>query len=293
MTASLRAEPFDALAEVGAGAGARAESDAAPRRQVRIGQVWIDAVTLDETLAAITALVDAGGGGSVFTPNVDHIVMLDRDARFRAAYGGASLALADGMPVLWASRLLGTPVPEKVSGSDLVLPLMRLAAAAGWRVYLIGGQPGTAEAAGTRFASEVGVNVVGHDAPMLSPTGACADEAAVFARIRQAGPDLVLVAFGAPKQELWIERARPALGAAVAVAVGASLEFVVGRVRRAPRWMSRAGLEWLYRLAQEPRRLWRRYLVRDPQFLLVVARTFLRPRHRRVRRAHTPSPAQE
>jgi N-acetylglucosaminyldiphosphoundecaprenol N-acetyl-beta-D-mannosaminyltransferase len=95
----------------------------------------------------------------------------------------------------------------------------------------------------------------------------------------------VFVAFGAPKQEFWIERARPALGAAVAVAVGASLEFVVGRVRRAPAWMSQAGLEWLFRLGQEPRRLWRRYLLRDPQFLLVVGRGFLRPRRLRVRTA--------
>jgi N-acetylglucosaminyldiphosphoundecaprenol N-acetyl-beta-D-mannosaminyltransferase len=262
--------------------------DAAPARRgrrVQIGHAWVDAVTLDGALATVRDLVRAGEGGSVVTPNVDHLVMLEHDARFRDAYARASLCLADGMPVVWAARLLGTPVPEKVSGSDLLLPLVRLAAAEGWRVFLVGGGPGTAAAAAARFEAELGLRVVGHAAPMLTPAGEAADEGALFARIRAARPDLVFVAFGAPKQEFWIERARAALGPAVAVAVGASLEFVVGRVKRAPAWMSRAGLEWLYRLAQEPRRLWRRYLLRDPQFLLIALRTARRPRATRVRGA--------
>ena len=261
---------------------------AAGWQRVRVGQVWMDALTMDETLDAIVALVEAGKGGAVFTPNVDHIVMVERHARFRAVYGRASLALVDGTPVLWASRLLGTPLPAKVSGSDLVLPLAQRAAAARWRVYLIGGGPGTAAAAAARLSSGLGVDVVGFDAPMLAADGAHADEAEVFARIERARPDLVFVAFGAPKQEFWIERARPALGSAVAVAVGAGLEFLVGQTRRAPRWMSAAGLEWLHRLAHEPRRLWRRYLLRDPQFALIVAHTFLQPRRLRLRRADAP-----
>ena len=147
--------------------------------------------------------------------------------------------------------------------------------------------------------STFGVNVVGHDDPVVSPAGVAEDEAAVLSRIRHARPDLVLVGLGAPKQEFWIERARPSLGPAVAVAIGAGLDFVAGNLRRAPRWMCATGLEWLYRLAQEPRRLWRRYLVRDPRFLLVVARTLLEPRRARMRdqlvsrieRAQHPQPS--
>src|SRR4051812_8757280 len=176
--------------------------------RVRIGDVWLDALTLDETLDAVAGLVHAGQGGSLFTPNVDHLIMAGEDPRFREAYDRASLALVDGMPVLWASRLLGTPLPEKVSGSDLVLPLVRRAALEGWRVFLVGGAPGVAESAARVFAEQYGVEVVGQDAPMLSRAGESPDEAALHERIRHARPDLVFVAFGAPKQEFWIERAR-------------------------------------------------------------------------------------
>lgn len=254
-----------------------------PRRpRVRIGALWVDAVTFDGALAAIAELVAAGRGGAVYTPNVDHVVVAEGHARFRDAYARASLALPDGMPVVWASRLLGTPVPEKVSGSDIVVPLARLAGRARWRVYLLGGAPGVAGRAKATLRGGFGVNVVGVDAPIVSPDGVCADEAAVLARIKGARPDLLLVAFGAPKQELWIDRCRPALGPAVAIAVGASLDFLTGHAARAPRWMSRAGLEWVYRLLREPRRLWRRYLVRGPRFVAIVARTAQRPRGDRV-----------
>jgi N-acetylglucosaminyldiphosphoundecaprenol N-acetyl-beta-D-mannosaminyltransferase len=267
-------------------------TDAAPaptypartRGRVRIGELWMDALTFAEALDEIAALVAAGRGGSVLTPNVDHIVTAESHAGLREAYRRASLSLVDGMPVLWAARLLGTPLPEKVSGSDLVMPLMRRAAAEGWRVYLVGGAPGVAAEAAEKLRRQCGVNVVGHDAPMVRADGSSQDEASLVRRIERARPHLVLVALGAPKQEMWIERMRATLGAAVAVGVGASLDFVVGRVKRAPVWMSRVGLEWLYRLASEPRRLWRRYLLRDPQFLFTVLRTMREPRARRLSR---------
>lgn len=247
-------------------------------RRIRIGALWIDAVTFSGALDRIAALVDRGCGGAVFTPNVDHVVLADDDARFRDAYQRASLALPDGAPIPWAARLLGTPIPEKVSGSDLVIPLARLAAARGWRVFLLGGAPMVAERVAERLARDFGVAVVGRESPMIDASGIGETDEAILRRIRAARPHLLLVALGAPKQELWIDRHRQALGAVVSVAVGASLDFLAGHVPRAPRWMSRAGLEWLYRLAREPRRLWRRYLVRDPRFLLIVARTARLPR---------------
>jgi len=253
------------------------------RTRVRIGSLWIDALDFADALDEIAALVRSGSGGAIFTPNVDHVVMAERDARLRAAYDAASLALVDGMPVLWASRLLGTPLPEKVSGSDLVMPLARVAAAHGWRVYLLGGGPGTAAAAAEWLRAFCGVHVVGHDDAVITLDGSGPGEDAVLQRIRRARPQLVLVALGSPKQELWIHRVRHHIRPAVAIGVGATLDFVAGRVRRAPPWMSRLGLEWLYRLAQEPRRLWRRYLVQDPAFLWILARTLLLARSRRTR----------
>jgi N-acetylglucosaminyldiphosphoundecaprenol N-acetyl-beta-D-mannosaminyltransferase len=241
--------------------------------RVRIGQLEVDSVTFDEALARIAELVDRRNGGAVFTPNVDHVVKSEEHLEFRQAYSRADLCLADGMPILWASRLLGSPLPEKISGSDLVVPVAHLAAERGWRLYLLGGGPGVAAEAGDKMARELGVRVVGTDSPVVRSDGGIDDPEQTLERVRAARPDVVLVALGAPKQELWIDRFGSHIRPAVAIAVGGSLDFIAGRVKRAPAWMSRAGLEWLFRLVHEPRRLWRRYLVEDPRFAAIVART--------------------
>jgi N-acetylglucosaminyldiphosphoundecaprenol N-acetyl-beta-D-mannosaminyltransferase len=251
------------------------------RGVLSLGRVCVHAVTLSAALDRIDALVSAGRGGFVVTPNVDHVVIADRRDDFRDAYAAADLSLADGMPILWASRLLGQPLPEKISGSDLVLPLMRRAAERRWRVFLCGAAPGVADAAAERLRRDLGVEVVGTAAPYVrvGPGEPDPEGDAAVAAIRAAKPDLVLVAFGAPRQELWMHRRRAELAPAILLGIGASLDFVAGRVRRAPRWISNAGLEWLWRLAREPRRLWRRYLVDDPRFAAIVWRE-LRARRR-------------
>jgi N-acetylglucosaminyldiphosphoundecaprenol N-acetyl-beta-D-mannosaminyltransferase len=248
------------------------------RERVRIGRLEIDAVSFPEALERIAELVDRRGGGAVFTPNVDHVVKAEQRPDFVRAYSRADLCLADGMPLVWASRVLGSPLPEKVSGSDLVLPMMRLAGERGWRVYLLGGRPGAAKKAAKRFIDELGVHIVGIDSPTVAPDGSGETSEHALERLRASTPDLLLVAFGAPKQELWIDRFADRIAPAVAIGVGGSLDFVAGEVRRAPAWMSRAGLEWLFRLLQEPRRMWRRYLVEDPAFIAIVARTRRRAR---------------
>ena len=241
--------------------------------RVRIGHLEIDSVTFPGALARIAELVERRDGGAVFTPNVDHVVKAESHTEFRRAYSRADLCLADGMPLVWASRIIGSPLPEKISGSDLILPLARLAGERNWRVFLLGGRPGVAEKAAKRLAREYGVAIVGTDCPTVTPDGASDQAEETLERLRTARADLVLVAFGAPKQELWIDRFADRLGSAVAIGLGGSLDFVAGEVSRAPAWMSRAGLEWLFRLLQEPRRLWRRYLVEDPAFIPVVLRT--------------------
>jgi N-acetylglucosaminyldiphosphoundecaprenol N-acetyl-beta-D-mannosaminyltransferase len=250
-------------------------------RRMNIGRVPVDSVTFAQAIDAIDALVARGQGGTVFTPNVDHVVQAEENARFRDAYEASALSLVDGMPVLWASRLMGSPLPEKVSGSDLVVPLLERAAARGWRVFFLGGLPGSAEGARDLLVERIpGLHVVGVASPRIEVDGASATatHGAIVEVLREARPDLVLVALGAPKQELFshaiAERVRPA----VLVGVGGTLDFISGKVRRAPSWMSSSGLEWLYRLGQEPRRMWRRYLVRDPKFLLIVLRELRRAR---------------
>jgi N-acetylglucosaminyldiphosphoundecaprenol N-acetyl-beta-D-mannosaminyltransferase len=246
------------------------------RRRVHIGGLPIDALDLQGAVSAIEELVSGGKGGAVFTPNVDHVVEFDQNPRLRDAYRAADLSLADGMPVVWASRLLGPALPERVAGSDLVLPLMQRARARGWRVFLLGGQEGVAALAAKKLSGSLpGLEIAGTLAPRIDMSEPRERRAEVVDAVRAARPHLVVVGFGAPKQELWIHEAREALEPAVLLGLGASIDFIAGTVPRAPAWMSRVGLEWIYRLAREPRRLWRRYVLKDPKFALILARTLL------------------
>lgn len=247
--------------------------------RVRIGDIAFDALGFEETLDAIERLVDGGKGGAVFTANIDHVVRARNDARFREAYAAASISLCDGTPLLWASRALGTPLPAKVAGSDLLAPLLERAARRGFRVYLLGPAPDVAQAAAAKMQRE-GVTVAGVDSPSVPADGS--GDAPALAKLVAAKPQLVIVSLGAPKQELFIQRNAAALRPAVSLGLGASLEFYVGAARRAPRWMQRSGLEWLYRLIREPRRLARRYLVDDPAIVPILWRTARTPRSQRL-----------
>jgi N-acetylglucosaminyldiphosphoundecaprenol N-acetyl-beta-D-mannosaminyltransferase len=244
--------------------------------------VPIDPVTLGEALDRVARLVEAGDGGTVFTPNVDHVVLADENPAFREAYAASSLSLVDGTPVLWACRLLGHPVPEKVSGADLLRPLAQRAAREGWRAYLFGGAPGVAGRAATRLRVDFpGLAVVGAEGPQVDLSAPPETRLAAVRRIQRARPHVVLVALGGLKAELWTREFAEALKPAVLIAVGAALDFLTGAQRRAPAWMSRAGLEWLHRLASDPRRLAARYLLRDPKFAPLVLRLLWDRRARR------------
>jgi N-acetylglucosaminyldiphosphoundecaprenol N-acetyl-beta-D-mannosaminyltransferase len=257
-----------------------------PRRRIKIGSVWVDVLSFDEALREVEELVDRKDGGAVFTPNVDHVVKAAANAAFNRAYRRADLSLADGMPLIWLSKILGSPLPERVAGSDLLMPTLQLAARRQWRVYLLGGAPGVAAEVTTLLTEKIGVTVAGWDDSRIESDGS--DRAGdSIARAAAARPDLIFVALGPPKQELWIERARDRVKPAVLLGVGASLDFLVGKYKRAPQWMGDAGLEWAYRLAQEPRRLWRRYLLEGPRFLGIALRTWRLPRSRRIAEVHT------
>lgn len=241
-----------------------------------LGPVRIDCLTRAEALEVVDALVAEGAGGAVFTPNVDHVVIAHEEERMRSAYARADLSIADGMPIVWTSRLFGTAIPERVAGSDFVPLLLARAAEKQWRVYFLGGASGVAAQAREKMlARHPTLQIVGVDSPRFDVDEPHELQAPVVARVKMANPHLVLVAFGAPKQEIWIDRARDALRPAVLFGVGATLDFLAGTMPRAPTWMARSGLEWAFRLSREPRRLWRRYLVRDPKFLLVLGRALL------------------
>jgi N-acetylglucosaminyldiphosphoundecaprenol N-acetyl-beta-D-mannosaminyltransferase len=251
----------------------------APAR-IRIGHVPIDALRFEETIQAILQLVERGEGGTVMTPNVDHVVLAEDDLELRAAYAEVSVSLVDGKVLFEAARLLGHRLPEKVSGSDLFEPLVGYAAAFGKRVFLLGAAPGIAERTAARLVEEFpSLIVAGTDAPSLDLQHDSPTHDAIVAELRAARPDLVFLAFGCPKQEILMHRIARAVRPAVLIGVGASFDFVAGAVQRAPEWASEHGLEWLYRLVHEPLRLAPRYLVRDPRFLAILVREIVARRH--------------
>jgi N-acetylglucosaminyldiphosphoundecaprenol N-acetyl-beta-D-mannosaminyltransferase len=245
---------------------------ASERPRIRFGSIGIDVVDFRGAIDAVADLVRQKKGGTVFTPNVDHVVLVGEDARLREAYDDVSLSLVDGAALLWSTRLVGKSLPEKISGSDLCVPLLSRAAREGWRVFFLGGAPGSARRAADRMRSELpALKIVGVSAPTIDVERTSRHDALVE-EIRAASPDLLFVALGCPKQEIFMHRVRDAIAPTVSVGVGATLDFLAGSVKRAPKWISRAGFEWLYRLSQDPKRLWRRYLVRDPKFLFILAR---------------------
>ncbi len=249
------------------------------RERIHIGRVPIDVLTFQEALEAVDDLVVAGEGGYVVTPNVDHIVVAEENPRFLRAYEEASLSLVDGFPLLVTARLMRTPLPEKISGSDLTVPLMEIAAERGRSVYLFGAGPGVADKAAAKLVEKFPkLKIVGTDSPMIDVNGDAASRRVPIEKLKAAKPDLVLMALGAPKQEILMHTIREEVSPAVMLGIGATLDFIAGTMKRAPAWMSKVGLEWSYRLAKEPKRMYERYIVRDRKYPGIVLKHWLRGR---------------
>jgi len=216
-------------------------------------------VTADEAVDQIEALILSGGTHQVATANIDFWLNSLHDVHLHRIIAGCSLVLPDGMPLVWISRLLGNPLKERVSGADLVPQLAALSAKKGYGIYLLGGRQGVAERASQKLQEMYpGVNIVGHHAPPLADLERM-DHGDTLERIRAAKPDILMVAFGNPKQEKWIRMHAKRLGVPVSIGIGGSMDMLIGDVRRAPLWMQRSGLEWLGRCLQEPARLVPRY----------------------------------
>jgi exopolysaccharide biosynthesis WecB/TagA/CpsF family protein len=248
----------------------RADRAAPGSRRVEIAGVPVDVVDMSAALSRIRAAMRGPNVFQVSTINLDFVVRAQGDPDVRRIFRRSDLNLADGAPVVWLGRLLGAEMPARVAGADLVPALMGEAAAAGARVFLLGGEGGVANAAAARFVDLYpGVQIAGTYEPARASVEGM-DNEEILARIAAAKPDVLLVALGNPKQERWIDMHRERLGVSVAIGVGCVFDLVAGRATRAPRWMQDSGLEWLYRLAREPRRLVGRY-IKDAIWLLPIA----------------------
>jgi N-acetylglucosaminyldiphosphoundecaprenol N-acetyl-beta-D-mannosaminyltransferase len=246
--------------------------------RVELDGTGFDRVTEDEVVAVVRAALDRGTGGRIITPNIDILRQARHDQRVRDYLAEADLVVADGMPLVWASRLQGTPLPERVTGAGL---LPRVCEAAGDRsIFLLGGAPGVAERAAEQLRRQYPRITVAGWSPPFGMESTAKGRQDILARLRAAGSDVVFCGFGFPKQERLIKALRCELPGAWFIGCGAAITFASGRVPRAPESMQRLGMEWLHRLVMEPRRLARRYLRDDLPF---AARLLLLSAARRLR----------
>lgn len=242
----------------------------------RLGGVDFDNVTMQDAVAAIIRMAQKSATPRVVcTANLDHLATIRRDDEFRAIYENADFVVADGMPLVWLSRLSGTRLRQRVAGSDLFWELGRASDATGLRLFFLGGQPGAVNEAADVLRREFSAaQIVGTYCPPMGTLDDPEEDERICNAILSADPDVLLVGLGSPKQEKWIAAHKERLCVPVSIGVGASFDMAAGRVRRAPLWVQRAGLEWVFRLIQEPRRLWRRYFGKDlPYLFLLIAQT--------------------
>jgi len=228
----------------------------------------IDNLSMEETLVRIEEFIRSGKPHQHVVVNVDKLVKASRDEELRRIINACALVNVDGMPVVWASRLLGKPLKERVAGVDLFEALMRRAGERGWRVFLLGARAEVVAGVAATYARRY---------PDLAIAGwrdgywqGEAEEAAVAGQIRASRADLLFVAIGSPKKEQFLGRWQDTMRIPFAMGVGGTFDVAIGRVKRAPRWMQRAGLEWFYRFLQEPRRMFRRYFVEDMAFVWLL-----------------------
>lgn len=233
----------------------------------------IDDLSMEETLEAVDGFIRSGRPHQHVVVNVDKIVKASHDPNLRDTINRCSLINADGMPVVWASRMLGKGLKERVAGIDLFESLMQRAAVRGWRVFLLGAREevvvGVRDLYQRRYP---GLQIVGYRNGYWSAD----QEGEVVAQIKSASADLLFVAISSPKKELFLGEYQASMNVPFAMGVGGSFDVAVGKVKRAPVWMQKAGLEWFFRFLQEPRRMFKRYFIDDVEFLRLLVKEGLR-----------------
>lgn len=228
--------------------------------KLKILNVEIDNISMKEAVEAVDQFIQKRIPANIVTPNLDHIVALEKDEEFQRVYKDAALVLTDGQPLVWYSKLKKRPIVEKVSGSDLFPEVCKMCAQKGYSVFLFGAAEGVAEQAAENLKKKSpDLKIAGVASPVYGFEKNPELTQEYIRQIREANPDVLALALGAPKSEKFAYHHKEALGVPVILNIGATFDFLAGNVRRAPAWMSKCGLEWLYRIFQDPKRLARRY----------------------------------
>lgn len=239
--------------------------------RIKFMNTCIDNLTMSETLNEIDKLIQKKKCSYVVTPNVDHIVRLEKDEELQKVYKNASLVLTDGKPLIWISKWYKTPIKEKISGSDLFPRVCQLAANKNYTIYLLGAAEGVADTAAKNLMKKYpGLNIVGTYSPPFGFEKSKQEMNKIKTQIQDVHPDILIVGLGCPKQEKFMYYHCKELGVPISFGLGASIDFEAGNIKRAPKWMSNHGLEWLYRFSKEPKRLFKRYFVDDLKIIQVA-----------------------
>lgn len=239
--------------------------------RIKFMNTEIDNLTMEETLVEIDRIIQQDKNAYVVTPNVDHIVQLEKDQELKEVYKDADLILADGKPLIWISKLYKNPIKQKVSGSDLFPLLCEMAAEKNYKMFFLGAAEGVAKKAAQNLKKRYkNLEVVGTYSP---PMGFEKDEAEIQKieeMIKESKPHILIVGLGCPKQEKFIFHYRDRLSVPISLGLGASLDFEAGNVKRAPGWMANHGLEWLFRITQDPKRMFKRYVINDTKIISLI-----------------------
>lgn len=233
----------------------------------------VDSLTMEESIDRVRTIIRAGRPVQHVVVNAAKIVMMQKDERLRKIVNSCELINADGQAVVWAAKVLGHELPERVAGIDLMHEVIKLAAAEGYRVYFFGA---------TEEVVQKVVMTMQASYPVLQVAGfrngyfSAEDDAEIIRAINDSGADIVFLGFSSPRKEYWLAEHLQELKAPFCMGVGGSFDVIAGVTRRAPVWMQKAGLEWFYRFSQEPGRLWRRYLVGNSKFMALVLREMIK-----------------
>ena len=248
-------------------------ADALVTKRQELFGVEVDALTMGETVDRIMHLIDAGEQVQHVVLNAAKVVMMDKDPALRDVIRACPVVNADGQSVVVASRLLRRPLPERVAGIDLFVELVARSAVNGRSVYFLGARDEVLDTMIARFRREYpALRIAGHR------NGYWDDDREVIELVRNAQPDLLFLAIPSPRKEFWLGKHLAAMEVPFAMGVGGSFDVVAGKVKRAPRWVQRVGCEWVYRLVQEPRRMWKRYLVGNSAFMWLTVKELWRTR---------------
>ncbi len=238
--------------------------------RIQLLNTHVDNLTMSEALAEIDVLVQKKNHSYVVTPNLDHIVQIEGDDLFKEIYDNADLILTDGKPLLWIAKRSGTPILEKISGADIFPEICKLAAEKKYSIYILGAKEGVAHKAAQNLTAKYsGLKVAGTYSPQVGFEKEPEEIDKIVNLINASKADILAVALGSPKGEKLIYEIRSKICASLSISIGATIDFEAGVVKRAPRWVSELGFEWLYRMIQEPGRLLKRY-VRDAILIVPI-----------------------